>query len=155
MTNFRDRSISNEDVTTQYIDTESRLKTKKEIEDRYRALLSKATTVKDILEIEKELGEIREDIESSEAQFRQLNNDVEYSTLKILFFKPLVTSNPFLREVADAFKEGVGNLRAFTVVLVAVWPFALLAIGLVMVLNWWRKRRKTSPKKAAAELPSE
>ncbi len=155
VTIFRHKSISNEDVTTQYIDTESRLKTKKEIENRYRALLNKASTVKDILEIEKELGEIRTDIEAAEAQFTVLNTEIEYSTLQIIFFKPLLTSNPFLREVADAFKQGVGNLRSFTVVLVAVWPFVLLAAGVMVMLNWLRKRRKKEAKKGTAELSSE
>ncbi len=149
-TDFREKSISNEDVTAQYVDTESRLKTKKDIENRYRALLTKANTVKDILEIERELGEIRTDIEATEAQFRQLNGDIKYSTLHIIFFKSIDTSNPFLPELADAFKQGVGNLRAFTVVLVAVWPFVLLAVGVIMALNWWRKKRKVVPKQETA-----
>ena len=152
VTDFREKSISNEDVTAQYVDTRSRLKTKKEIENRYRALLMKANTVKDILEIERELGEIRTDIEATEAQFRQLNGDIKYSTLHIVFSKPIDTSNPFLTELADAFGEGVGNLRAFAVVLVAVWPFVLLAIGVVVVLNWWRKKRKQSRTQETAEL---
>ena len=155
ITDFREKSISNEDVTAQFVDTESRLKTKKEIENRYRALLSKANTVKDILEIERELGGIRTEIEATEAQFRQLNGDIKYSTLHIVFFKPIDTSNPFLTELADAFKQGVGNLRSFTVVLVAVWPFVLLAAGVMVMLNWLRKRRKKEAKKGTAELSSE
>ncbi|MGG7664658.1 DUF4349 domain-containing protein [Dyadobacter sp. BHUBP1] len=154
VTDFREKSISNEDVTAQYVDTESRLKTKKDIENRYRALLVKANTVKEILEIERELGEIRTDIEATEAQFRQLKGDIKYSTLHIVFYKPIDTSNPFLTELADAFRQGVGNIRAFAVVLVAVWPFALLAIGVIAGFNWWRKRRKALLEKEAAELPS-
>ncbi|GGM94753.1 hypothetical protein GCM10010967_30150 [Dyadobacter beijingensis] len=152
VTDFREKSISNEDVTAQYVDTESRLKTKKDIENRYRALLTKANNVKEILEIERELGEIRTDIEATEAQFRQLNGDIKYSTLHIVFFKSIETSSPFLTEIADAFKEGVGNLRAFTVVFVAVWPFALLAVGVVAVLDWWRKKRRKALKQEASKL---
>lgn len=155
VTDFREKSISNEDVTARYVDTESRLKTKKEIENRYRALLAKANTVTDMLEIEEKLGEIRTDIEATEVQFRQLNGDIKYSTLHIVFYKSIDSSIPFLTDLADAFKQGVENLRAFTVVLVAVWPFVLLAIGVIMVLNWLRKRRKTPVKKEAAGLSSE
>jgi len=150
VTSFRRKSISIEDVTARYADSESRIKTKKEIEHRYRALLAKASTVKDILEIEKELGTIRTDIEATEAQFQTLSDEIEYSALQIVFIKPILTSNPFLRELADAFKQGMGNLRAFTVVLVAVWPFVLLAVGVIMALNWWRKKRKVVPKQEAA-----
>lgn len=152
VTDFREKSISNEDVTAQYVDTESRLKTKKEIENRYRALLTKANTVKEILEIERELGEIRTDIEATEAQFRQLKGDIKYSTLHIVFFKPIDTSNPFLTELTESFNVGVGNLRAFVVVLVAVWPFVLLAIGLAAALGWWKKRRKRDVGQETAEL---
>lgn len=150
VTDFREKSISNEDVTAAYIDTESRLKTKKEIENRYRALLSKANTVKDILEIERELGEIRTDIEATEAQFRQLNGDIKYSTLHIVFFKPIDASNPFLTELADAFKAGVGNIRAFAVVLVTVWPFVLFVIGTMVAFGRWTKKRKNVPKQEGA-----
>ncbi|MCF0074361.1 DUF4349 domain-containing protein [Dyadobacter sp. CY261] len=149
---FRHRSISTEDVTARYVDTESRIKTKKEIEIRYRALLGKATKVKEILEIEEQLGEIRTDIEAMEAQFKQLNNDVEYATLEIVFFKPIYTSNPFMSELADAFGDGLDNLRGFAVVLVAVWPFVLLAIGVVAMFNWWKKKRKRVSKQEGAEL---
>jgi hypothetical protein len=154
VTTFRRKSISIEDVTARYTDGESRIKTKKEIENRYRALLAKASTVKDILEIEKELGTIRTDIEATEAQFRALSDEIEYSALQIVFIKPILTSNPFLRELADAFKFGVGNLRAFTVALVAAWPFVLLAIGVIMMLNWLRKRRKKAAEKETAGLSS-
>jgi hypothetical protein len=149
ITDFREKSISNEDVTAQYVDTESRLKTKKDIESRYRALLVKANTVKDILEIERELGEIRTDIEATEAQFRQMKGDIKYSTLHIVFHKPIEISNPFLNELVDAFKEGVENLRAFTVTLVAVWPFVLLGVGLVFLFGWVKKRRRLVRRAAA------
>jgi cytochrome c-type biogenesis protein CcmH/NrfF len=48
----------------------------------------------------------------------------------------------------------VGNLRAFTVALVAAWPFVLLAIGVIMMLNWLRKRRKKAAEKETAGLSS-
>lgn len=152
VTEFRHKSISSEDVTARYVDTQSRIKTKKEIEIRYRALLGKATKVKEILEIEAQLGEIRTDIEAMEAQFKQLNNDVEYATLEIVFFKPIYTSNPFMSELANAFGNGLDNLRAFTVVLVAIWPFVLLAVGVVAIFNWWKKKRKKVSEQEAAEL---
>jgi len=63
---FDEKRINVKDVTAEFVDTEIRLKTKKEIESRYLQLLHKATTVKDILNIEKEAGVVRTEIESSE-----------------------------------------------------------------------------------------
>ena len=48
------RSVSSQDVTEQYIDTEARLKNAIALRDRLKALLGQAKGVKDILEIEKE-----------------------------------------------------------------------------------------------------
>jgi DNA-binding FrmR family transcriptional regulator len=155
VTDFRHKSISNEDVTANYVDTESRIKTKKDIENRYRALLGKATTVEEILQIESQLGEIRTDIEAMEAQFKQLNNNVEYATLDIVFFKSLNTSNPFIGEIREAFGEGANSFGTFIVMLVAIWPFVLLAAGLIVAVNSWKRRKRKASTSPAAEIPSE
>jgi hypothetical protein len=58
------KNVSAEDVTDQFIDIEARLKTKKEVELRYLALLKDAKKVSEILEVENNLRTIREEIES-------------------------------------------------------------------------------------------
>jgi hypothetical protein len=58
------KSIQVKDVTEEYIDVEARLKSKRQLEQRYLSLLEKARNVKDIIEIESNLNTIREEIES-------------------------------------------------------------------------------------------
>ena len=60
---IEDQNISVKDVTEEYVDVEARLKSKKVVEERYISLLSKAHNVGDILQVEHELGRIREEIE--------------------------------------------------------------------------------------------
>ena len=73
--------IDSQDVTEEYIDITARLKTKKELEARYLELLKKANKVEEIVSIEKEIGNLRSDIESIEGRLRYINNAVAYSTL--------------------------------------------------------------------------
>jgi len=71
---FETKQINSSDVTEEYIDTEIRIKIKKETELRYVNLLDKAKTVNEILSIEKQLGSIREEIESMEGKFNYMKN---------------------------------------------------------------------------------
>jgi hypothetical protein len=80
-----DRSIKGEDVTDKYIDTDARLKNKKELRDRLRTLLAKATVVKDVISIETELNRIQSEIDSMEGQIKSLKGQVDYSSVHLVF----------------------------------------------------------------------
>ena len=62
------KRISSKDVTEEFIDLEARLKAKRTLESRYLELLSKAKSVKEVLEIERELSSIREEIEAKQGR---------------------------------------------------------------------------------------
>ena len=79
-----DRVQSGElDVTEQYVDMEARLNTLQAQEVRYLEILEKATNVEEILNVERELGRIRADIESLTAMFNHLRDQVRYSTINL------------------------------------------------------------------------
>ena len=124
------KKINVKDVTAEYFDIQTRLKTKKEIESRYLQLLNKASGVKDILAIEKELGTIRTEIESAEGQLKLLTDEVQYSTLRITFYKISSTPAVFSHQISSAFVKGWENLLAVCLVLIDIWPFIILAAGL-------------------------
>ena len=56
------KNINALDVTSEYIDVEARIKTKKELDTRYKELLKQANKVEEILTIESEIGTLRSDI---------------------------------------------------------------------------------------------
>jgi len=127
---FDNKEINVKDVTAEFLDTHTRLKTKKEIESRYLQLLNKASSVKDILAIEKELGTIRTEIESAEGQLKLLTDEVQYSTLRINFYKISSTPAVFSYQISSAFVKGWENLLTVFLQLINVWPFVILAVGL-------------------------
>ena len=74
-------SESAEDVTLQYVDTESRITALEVEQERLLELLSKADNMSDLLEIEARLTDVHYELESYSSQLRTLENKVSYATV--------------------------------------------------------------------------
>lgn len=138
---FESKEIIVRDVTEEFLDIQARLKTKKELEKRYLDLLKMAKNVTEILEIEKQIGLLRSDIESIEGRLKFLENKISLSTLSITFYESSPNSG-FGNKFQNGFKNGWNNLIWFFVALVNVWPFIFLAVGLFVGFRLLRKRKK-------------
>jgi len=77
------RNVEGEDVTEKYVDLESRLKNKLVLRDRLKQLLDKATEVKDILALEKELNRVQSDIDAMAAHMKSLKGKADYATVHL------------------------------------------------------------------------
>lgn len=141
-TKIESKNISALDVTEEFIDVQARIKTKKEIEERYKELLKKANSVEDILKIESELGTLRADIESFEGRLKYLKSRISLSTLTVTFYEKGESTTGFGYEISSAFGTGWDNLISFIIGLFYIWPFILLSIALVIIIRKIRKRRK-------------
>ncbi|NAS30935.1 DUF4349 domain-containing protein [Flavobacteriaceae bacterium R38] len=135
---FDTKRISARDVTEEFIDLEARLKAKKTLENRYLELLKKANSVKEILEIERELSSIREEIEAKEGRLKYLQNQVSLSTLTIEFYK-LTAENgvtvSYGSKMWKALKSGFNGLSFFFLGILNIWPFILIVIFTVFFLR--------------------
>lgn len=130
------------DVTTEYLDIAARLKTKKELENRYLELLQKAQTVPELLEVEKQLGELRAEIESTEGRLNYLQHQVTYATLTVTFYKNIPYQTTFGHKFDNGLRNGWNNLIWFLVALVNVWPFVLIGLALLVSVKVYRRRRR-------------
>lgn len=137
--NFDSKNINIEDVTDQFIDITARLKNKKAVEVQYINILKKATKISDILTIEKQIGELRGDIESIEGNLRMLENQVGFSTLNISFYKETIGTNGFFSELGTSLYNGWRYLLNFIVLLFNLWPFIIIASIIIWILT--RKRK--------------
>ena len=138
------KSIDVQDVTEQFIDLEARVKTKKEVEARYRELLTRANSVEEILNIEEQIGNIRTEIESAEGRLRYLSNQVQYSTLQVTFYKQS-SDFGFWGKIAKAFKNGWNGLLWLLVGLVNLWAI-ILFIGVAWAIIAYLLKRRRPPK---------
>lgn len=141
-----EKYISARDVTTEFIDIETRLASKKEYLERYRELLKQAKSVKEILEIEEQIRALTEEIESSEGRLKYLSDQVSFSTLNLMLnkekgysYRPAVRG-PFGERFKRAVSGGWNGLVSFALFLSSLWPLWLI-LGAVIPL-WTRSRRK-------------
>ena len=137
-----EKKLTTDDVTAQHADVAARLDTKRAVEKRYVALLDRARKISEILEIEGKIGEVREEIESTESRLKTLDDEVGYSTISLACYQVLPQPVPeapvvsFASRVVESFYTGWTLLTGLFIGLVAVWPLGLLA-----PVAWWLRRR--------------
>ncbi|MDF2693523.1 MAG: hypothetical protein K0S65_1906, partial [Labilithrix sp.] len=78
------RDIQAEDVTDEHVDLEIRIKNARAMQRRLSDLLGKAS-VKDALEIEKELHRVTEELERLEGRMKVLKDRIAFSTITVAF----------------------------------------------------------------------
>lgn len=77
--------IQSTDITARFVDTELRLKTKKKYLQTLTKMLEQAGTLKDKLEVQKEIARLVEEIESLEGQLRLMAQQVALATVTVTF----------------------------------------------------------------------
>lgn len=143
------RWVNTDDVTSRYYDLQSRIENKQKLEERYQEILKQATKISDILEVERNLNQVRSEIESLQGQFKLLNHQINYSTLDISFYELVPyeldqEQRPgFGTRLLNAMSAGWQGFQTFIVYLLALWPFGLLALGVVWVVRKVRARKKS------------
>jgi hypothetical protein len=141
------KSIQARDVTEEYVDIETRLVNKREYLKRYRELIAKATTVKDILAIEENIRTLQEEIESKEGRLKYLQDQFSYSTLEIYLFKDkeFVYKPQQQDKFAERVKKSLSNGWTSTVDLVLwtinIWPFIIILLIALGGIKRMRKNR--------------
>jgi hypothetical protein len=76
-------STDSEDVTDQLVDIEARLENLRTERDRLRTLYEEANETEDVLRVSRELSDVQEEIERLEARQRQLESQVQFSTITV------------------------------------------------------------------------
>lgn len=139
------KRITSDDVTEQFVDNESRLKTKKEVKNRYADILrGKAKTVEEVLDTEEKIRKIQEEIDVHEGRLQYLSHKVDLSTISLNIYQlkpkevePVVATIPSSPSIGDEFKAsfmtGWNFVLGSCLFLFQFWP---LWIGLSFLLFW-------------------
>ena len=81
---LKNQTLGTEDVTKAYFDTDSRLKNARVMEQRLIDILkTKTGKVSDLLQVEKELGRVREEIEKMQGELKLMDSQVQFATVTI------------------------------------------------------------------------
>src|SRR5213594_4286287 len=81
---LKNQTLGTEDVTKAYLDTDARLKNAHVMEQRLIDMLkTKTGKVSDLLQVEKELGRVREDIEKMQGELKYWDSQVQFAAVTI------------------------------------------------------------------------
>ena len=152
------RNTSSKDVTSQYVDTESRLKTMRASVARVRTLMTQAKDIGQVVTLEGEVSRREADLESLASQLEALKTSVERSTLAVSLSTPGnatvqedVADTGFVAGLHSGWVAFTTSATALLTAVGAVLPFAVfLALLGVPLWFWWRSRRANRPSVATA-----
>ncbi len=136
---IENENLSGNDITEEFYDLTARLENKKKAEARYQEILKSAKTVKDILEVEQALTNVREEIERLEGRKRYLSDQAAMSTITINLHEsyPLMAqgSNSFLAQIKRGFENGVQGFAEVTSACITfvIAGLPLFALGFVVI----------------------
>ena len=146
--NVTNKSESVEDITLQYVDTESHKKALETEQARLLTLMEQAESMDDIIKIETRLSEIRYELQTYETTLRTYDNQVSYSTVNIDLYEVDRESAPEKQSFASELKTRLSDnvyhigqgLRSFAIWFVASLPyFAILAVAALVIIAIVRK----------------
>ena len=138
---LKEENVTGQDVTEEFIDLEARIRTQKALEVQFLEIMKQARKVEDALEVQRQIADVRTDIEKLEGRKRFLENRSSLSTITVNIQAPkmiAVNTTGFGRSLRDAVSEGVDvgsaillGLVRFVIVMVPVSIFLLLPLGLL------------------------
>jgi Domain of unknown function (DUF4349) len=146
-------TVKGEDVTEEFLDVEARLKTKKALEEQFIQIMKQGKTVEEALSVQRELANVREEIEKVEGRKRFLENQASLSTIKILIQTPnslTPSSSGFFyklgQSISSGFDAALGFVLFFVTAAIALLPFLILVVlPIYLIIRYllrkWRKQR--------------
>ncbi len=148
-----------EDVTLNYVSTESRMNALKTEEARLLEFMEEAETMADLLEIEARLTDVRYELENVTSRLRLYDNQIDFATIhlniqEVQKYTPVKELTVWER-ITTGFSENLEGLKDgivdFTVWILSFSPYLVIysLLALVLVLLVKRVRRVNLKKKAA------
>ncbi len=146
------QNTESEDKTTTVIDVEAKIKNTTELRNRLRSILTTRTgSLKDVVEVERELSKAQAELDSLVASRKALANETEKIFVTIDFRpEPSIAETGALAPIASAWHQMgrvfAGSIAAILTFIVAVIPWLVLIIpGLWFLPRLFRKVFKKKP----------
>ncbi len=145
----QNRSITGQDVTEEFVDTQSRLRNLEATETRLLEFLEQAKTVEEALMVNQQLTELQGQIEQARGRIEFLQQSVAFSTItldlqpEVIFalapragWRPGVVARESWENLLQ-FAQGLANVAIAFAIWSPVWGLMLLA-GLLVWRRWGR-----------------
>lgn len=157
------RSLTAEDVSDQLVDYQARLKNLRKSEEAVLKILERSGSIRDVLQVSKELSNIRDSIERISAQLNNLQNQVAYSTITLNLEAAVsatpASGTPVGLRVQETWGQATHSMSELTFGLLSlsIWLFAfspyLLLIGAAGYGIYRFRKNKTDVAAPKPNLP--
>jgi hypothetical protein len=148
-------STSSEDVTSQFVDLQARLRHFRAVERRLAGFLQETTTVNQMLVVQDRIDEVQLTIEELTAQLKSMREQTTYGTLSVYLSEKdssaaVHAGNTFggtFWNSIDLLRDGA---RVAALVLTALLPF-LAVLGAIAAVVWYIIHRLRRSRRQAAQ----
>jgi len=144
-------TVSGRDVTDEYVDIEARVATLLKTKAKFEEILAKAEKVQDILEVQRELINLQDQIDNFKGQQNYLEKSAQVSRVTIYLatdelalpyvpaevWRPQVIFKQAVRSLIVVLRK-MGTLIIWLGVYSVIW---LPAVGVYLVFRYWRKKK--------------
>jgi hypothetical protein len=131
--------ITGQDVTEEFIDLEARIKTQKALELQFLEIMKQAHKVEDALEVQRQIADVRTEIEKLEGRKRFLENRASLSTITVSLQSPTaiaVNTSGFGRDIREAIAASVDVAREIVLFLIR-FVIVMIPVFLLLILPGW------------------
>ncbi len=148
-------TTSSEDVTSQYVDLQARLRHYRAVERRLVGFLQETTTVNQMLAVQDRIDEVQLTIEELTAQLKSLRETTTFGTLSVFVSEKdttpaIATTNTFGGTFRNSIELLGNGARITALVLTALFPF-IVVFGAIGVAVWYIARRVRRSRRQAAQ----
>jgi hypothetical protein len=138
-----EKRITSEDVTTQVVDTRSRMEAKKQVRLKYLDLLRDARNMGEILNVQREINGIQEDIEAANGRIEYLSHSAAYSTINLTYFQVVDASAKNSGEASygtkiwRSFRVGWNWVGELLIGIISIWPLFFFGFACWFAYKKW------------------
>ncbi|NER83495.1 MAG: DUF4349 domain-containing protein [Leptolyngbya sp. SIO1D8] len=142
----QEQAITAEDVSNQLVDLQARIRNLRKSEEALLEIMERSGSIADVLEVTRELNTVREAVERIDAQLKNLQNQVAYSTVSLMLIsnqRSTPTTSPIGETVSSTWQSASTSMRALSVGLLQLllWLLVFSPYIAILVLAIWVARR--------------
>lgn len=161
-TNITSNRETTDDVTLNYVATESRLKALQTEEARLLEILAEAKNLSELLELESRLTKVRTELEQVKSQLQVYDNQVNYGTVylnirEVVEYTVVEEPETVWERIGVGFMQSLKDLgefftELFVFVVVGLPYLVILGVAITgAVIGWKRARKKKAAQKEDAQ----
>lgn len=147
------RTVTGQDVTEQYVDLESTLKSKRVVEARLLEFMKQAKKTEDLLKISADLAQVQGELEVVTGKMKYLENQTAFATVSLQLIqngvvvpevsnKNLDTWDKTKKQLAESTNYILAAGSWLIVFIIGNLPILVILGGITWLVFWNRRKRK-------------